>query len=163
MGAVIILLHPFFVDISAGGLNKRTHLSVRPYITHRGKRTVAGIGAVILIHPHVLVCIPLNRRKWLRCRDVPIQVRPTLIQCAGVSNTYRSLLNDGYILLHPFFVDISVGRLNQRTHLPVRPYIMHRGNILHRENIMHRGKHPPDGNRPSRSQNAEKQRKSRPE
>ena len=162
--------------------------------------------AVILIHPRVLACIPLNGRKWLRCRDVPIRCVRPLFNVQIFPNTYRSLLNDGYyfvasvlcgyirrpidttgapagtslhhtsrkssparktsciagnahiagtgavvIRIHLFFVDISVGRLNQRTHLPVRPL------------ITHRGKHPPDGNRPSRSQNAEKQRKSGPE
>ena len=28
---------------------------------------------------------------------------------------------------HPFFLDTSAGGLTRRTHLPVRPYIMHRG------------------------------------
>ena len=120
----------------------------------------------------------------MRCRDVPIQVRPTFIKCTGFSNTHRSLLNDGYfdtsvlcghirrwvdtsdapagtslhpasrkssriaenahiadmgtivISIHPFFVDISAGGLKQRTHLPVRPYIPHRGKPPRRE------KHP---------------------
>ena len=40
--AVIILLHLFFVDASAGGLTQRTHLPVRPYITHRGKHPRRG-------------------------------------------------------------------------------------------------------------------------
>ena len=38
MGAVVVMgIYPFFVKISAGGLKQRTHLPVRPYITHRGK------------------------------------------------------------------------------------------------------------------------------
>ena len=52
MGAIVIPMHPFLVDISAGGLNHRTYLPVRPHITHRGKRTVAGTGAVVIpTHP----------------------------------------------------------------------------------------------------------------
>ena len=55
MGAVIILLHPFLVDISAGRLNQRTHLPVRSYITHRGKRIIAGTGPVVIrIHLFVV-------------------------------------------------------------------------------------------------------------
>ena len=112
------------MDISVGGLNKRTHLPVRPYITHRGKRADMGTGpAVISIHPRVLVCIPLNRRKWLRCRDVPIQVRPTLIQCAGVSNTYRSLFNDGYY----FVASVLCGHIRR----PVEPTDAPVGTSLH--------------------------------
>ena len=44
------------------------------------------------MHPHVLVCIPLNGRKWLRCRDVPIQVRPTFIQRAGISGYVQAVI-----------------------------------------------------------------------
>ena len=39
---VVNLLHPFFVDASAGGLTQRTHLSVRPYIMHRGNHPRRG-------------------------------------------------------------------------------------------------------------------------
>ena len=53
MGAVVVMgIYPFFVDTSAGGLKQRTHLPVRPYILHRGKRTDAGTGAVVIpTHP----------------------------------------------------------------------------------------------------------------
>ena len=53
MGAVVVMgIYPFIVDTSAGGLTYRTHLPVRPYIQHRGKRTVAGTGAVVIpTHP----------------------------------------------------------------------------------------------------------------
>ena len=37
MGAAVVMgLYPFFVEISAGGLNPRTHLPVRPNLLHRG-------------------------------------------------------------------------------------------------------------------------------
>ena len=90
------LLHPFFVDISAGGLTQRTHLSVRPYILHRENILHRGYGpAVILLHPHVWACIPLNGRKWLRCRDVPIRCVRRLFNVQMFPDTYRSLFNDG--------------------------------------------------------------------
>ena len=85
------------MDASAGRLNQRTHLPVRPYITHRGKRIIAGTGAaVLLIHPHVLVCIPLHGQKWLRCRDVPIRCVRPLFNVQVFPDTYRSSFNGGY-------------------------------------------------------------------
>ena len=43
-----------------------------------------------------LACIPLNGRKWLRCRDVPIRCVRRLFNVQTFSDTYRSLFNDGY-------------------------------------------------------------------
>ena len=49
MGAVVVMgIYPFFVEISAGGLKQRTHLPVRPYITHRGKPTHVNKTTVVI-------------------------------------------------------------------------------------------------------------------
>ena len=117
-------MHLFFVDTSAGQLTQRTHLPVRPYITQRGKRTHRRYGAaVILIHPHVLACIPLNRRKWLRCRDVPIMCVRRLFNLQIFPDTYRALLNEGYY----FAASVLCGHIRR----PVEPTDAPAGTSLH--------------------------------
>ena len=55
----------------------------------------------------------------LRCRDIPIQVRPTFIQCAAVPPSYRCLFkDDGYFVI--FVLCGRIRRLIDTTDAPGR-------------------------------------------
>ena len=113
----VIPLYLFFVDTSAGGLTHRTHLSVRPYILHRGKHPRRGYGGNRYSDASVL-CGYI--RRWVDISDAPGRYVPTshiagnLLHCGK-----RTDAGTGAVVIptHPFFVDASAGRLTQRTHL----------------------------------------------
>ena len=119
-GAAVLLIHPFFVDASAGGLNQRTHLPVRPYIMHRGNHPRRGKHhASRKTHQRgdwgggysdTFVrygCVPLNGRKWLRCRDVPTGASDVYSACRCFQIRTGRYSTTVVIPMHPFFVDAS--------------------------------------------------------